>query len=297
MSRSAVDSSRPAQGYPRRARPLTLLCTATLVAVALWAGGTRFSISDLRGLRGKPPAEIEEKYAVAPQLPTTPPERTQIAQVLPGAESSTSTVPRPLVLVSTSPGPTPREGVAHIGTHSENPQTYSAGALLANGARLLEIHDRFVVLERDGDRARIYQGSNENDPPTELALVGGASTKRLKPSYSEALVDYIRPSPVYDDVSMRGYQVYAGQRSGIFFQLGLQNGDVILSLDDQPLIEAHQAMDLLNQLMSGISMNAVVERNGVSKLVSLDAAVISNDRESLRQASVRLQPAPLPSPK
>jgi hypothetical protein len=56
--------------------------------------------------------------------------------ILPGAESSLSKIPRELKLISTSPGRTPREGYAQLGTHPENPQTYVAGALLVNGSLL-----------------------------------------------------------------------------------------------------------------------------------------------------------------
>jgi len=43
-----------------------------------------------------------------------------------------------------------------LGVARENPQTYSTGALLANGARLTEVRANYVVLERAGHSARLY---------------------------------------------------------------------------------------------------------------------------------------------
>jgi hypothetical protein len=56
-----------------------------------------------------------------------------------GTDSSVSPVPLPLILTATRPGRNPREGFADIGVDAKTPQTYAAGSLLANGARVAEI--------------------------------------------------------------------------------------------------------------------------------------------------------------
>src|SRR4051794_33361966 len=73
-----------------------------------------------------------------------------------GNDSSSSKTPLPLILTGTSPGRNAREGHAYIGVNKDSPQTYMAGALLVNGARLTEIYAQYVVLEKSGKSVRLY---------------------------------------------------------------------------------------------------------------------------------------------
>ena len=100
-----------------------------------------------------------------------------------GNDSSVSPVPLPLILVRTHRGRNSREGFAEIGVRARSPQTYTAGALLANGARLTEIYDHYVVLERGGRSARLYvQGEAQPDGKRarELLTVGGTPVVRRR---------------------------------------------------------------------------------------------------------------------
>jgi general secretion pathway protein C len=189
------------------------------------------------------------------------------------------------VLVRTEPGRNNREGKAFLGTARQNPQTYAAGALLANGARIEEIYADHVVLERNGKRAKLYvESKQQSKAPSELLTVGGqAKPAPAAAMHREVLTDYIRPSPVYEDDRIKGYQVYAGKQSGIFNQLGLQNGDVILTLNDLPFVDPKQANELFQQLASGIAMVATVERQGKVQRLSLDGGLIAADQERAKQ--------------
>jgi hypothetical protein len=75
---------------------------------------------------------------------------------LPGTDSSVSNTPQRLILTGTVLGRNFKEGYAMLGVARENPQTYTAGALVANGAHLLEIHSNYVVLQRGERVARLY---------------------------------------------------------------------------------------------------------------------------------------------
>jgi hypothetical protein len=83
------------------------------------------------------------KVAETASRPSAPPDA---ATSLLGTASSISPDELTLVLVATSPGRTPRDGTASLGTDPRNPQTYAAGASLVNGAVLAEIHADHVVL-------------------------------------------------------------------------------------------------------------------------------------------------------
>lgn len=85
-----------------------------------------------------------------------PPKAIGIAPPAPkGNDSSISPVPLQLVLVRVQLGRRITEGSAEIGVVRESPQTYQAGALLENGARLAEIHSDYVTLRKDGHSAQL----------------------------------------------------------------------------------------------------------------------------------------------
>lgn len=63
-----------------------------------------------------------------------------------GADSSVSQVSRRLILSATRRGRNAQNGTASIGVNAASPQTFRAGALLANGARIAEMDDDAVVL-------------------------------------------------------------------------------------------------------------------------------------------------------
>src|SRR5712671_4146777 len=168
-----------------RRRTMAFAGAAVLIVVALWAADFRIGQFDLARAWQKTRewwhqewfTDKDERQAVAPQLPT--PVTVDSGQSkdppkpLPGTDSSISATPQALVLVSTTRGRNAREGTARLGTHPENPQTYAAGALLANGARLLEIYDDHIVLERDGKQAKLYLASSGKKSQGALLMVGG----------------------------------------------------------------------------------------------------------------------------
>jgi PDZ domain-containing secreted protein len=76
--------------------------------------------------------------------------------------------------------------------------------------------------------------------------------------------------------------VYAGQRSGVFSQLGLQNGDVLLAINDMPFNDPQQAISMFKQLTDGMSVVASVERQGNVERISLDGTLITADQERVK---------------
>jgi hypothetical protein len=279
-----------------RTRAVSFFGAAAVMVVALWSAGLpptewisrtqdwfdQFGRSK-EHTAPKPPAPMAEAQTMsgASVVPST--------AALPGTDSSVSKVPLPLLLVSTSPGRNVTDGTANIGTDSSNPQTYSAGALLANGARLSEIHKNYVVLERSGKTVRLNLVGPEGAPvevSNFLLTVGGVteSTPVIVPSH-EVLTDYIRPNPVFDGELIRGYEVYAGQNAGVFSQLGLQGGDVIIALNDTPFTDPAQAMVLFHQITDGMAVMATVERKGKRERIPLDGALITADQERREQVS------------
>ena len=205
-----------------------------------------------------------------------------------GNDSSISPVPLHLVLVRVQPGRRITEGSADIGVVRESPQTYQAGALLENGARLAEIHTDYVLLQKGGHSARLYleyASAVRRVGDAAMLEVGGVTQTPppAKVTSRETLTDYIRPSPIYDGESLIGYQVYPGSKGAAFAQMGLKPGDVIVEVDGAPLSDPVAAWDTLRQLTEGTVLSAVVQRHGALEHVSLDGTLIARAEEAKQQ--------------
>lgn len=193
-----------------------------------------------------------------------------------GTDSSVSKVPLPLILTGTRIGRNAQEGYADIGVNALSPQTYKAGALLANGARLEEIYTDYVVLERNGRRARLYpigRAAPSDAPPSfaPLLTVGGTRLAVVTVVKSEDhLTDIMRVSPVYDGDTLQALEVYGTGRSDAFARLGLEPGDRVTAIQGLPIKNSAEAMAQLRQVSQGASLNVTIERGGKAQTLSLN---------------------------
>jgi general secretion pathway protein C len=243
------------------------------------------------------PQRSAARQPVPDLIAPTPPVPSDPKLAAAGTDSSISKKPLALVLVGTMPGRNAREGSAMLGTDARNAQTFMAGALIENGARLAEIYRDRVILERGGERATLYlagSGSHaEAATKGTLLTVGGQTPQQPKKvRYStDPVTEYIRAVPFYRDDVVAGFRVFPGSRSGPFQQWGLRPGDVIVSLDGSPLMDGDQTTQLLSALAEGASLSAKVLRGPDTLTVALDgAAIVKLNEAQTRQ--VALQPAP-----
>lgn len=262
---------------------------AALIVIAATSAGPGWYEEVLRWLqpaaRSAPlPKPIARSGPIGPPVSVTPmrPE---------GTESSVSAVPLALILVRTQRGRNSREGFAQIGVRADSPQTYTTGALLANGARLMEVYDHYVVLERDGHRARLYllgEGHGDAESARALLTVGGVPepTPALVDSRDELTV-YLRPSPVFVGSELHGYALSAGLKATAFSEIGLQPGDVLTHINGTAVSNTSDSLTALHTLIDGEVLTVEVERQGLSQTLSLDG--------SLLRRAASAEPAPTPS--
>ncbi|MDB6107636.1 MAG: ral secretion pathway protein [Gammaproteobacteria bacterium] len=283
-----------------------ILAGATVVAGVLVG---IFLVREGQLSEGRPQAQTPTHQAPIQQAPTRqPPSNPTLARwarqmqeqalnkdvpaVPSGNDSSISKVPLPLKLTVTRPGRNVHEGSADIGVNEHSPQTYVAGAILANGARLIEIYPDHVRLEKDHRVVALYREGmsrlNAQAGLSDLLTVGGTQAPPAQADSHEDLTDYIRPSPVYSGTSVVGLQVYAGRQAGAFAQIGLQPGDVITAIDEVPLSELQTALEQLHRLTQGEVVAATVQRKGERISLDLDGSVIEATRQ--RQASMSAMP-------
>jgi type II secretion system protein C len=297
-------------GAERRSGKSTVGGTATgvrvlavLIGVGIGAVLTPHFWPQIKSLLHSAPAkrvaDSPPAPAMAPVAPVAPMQR-QSEDVTAGTESSVAKDPTPLVLVAVNPGRNLNEGTAALGMDPRNAQTYMAGAFLANGARLAEIHSDHVVLKMGQREAALYlHGTPNARAPVDNSLnplltVGGDVGGELpKPQFSsDAVSDYIRAIPHYRDGALVGFRVFPGSRSGPFRSWGLTSGDIVTAIDGAPLMDGDQVNRVLSSLAEGASLSATVRREGGNVTIALDGAHLLTANEA-RLAS---QPAPRTPP-
>lgn len=302
MSRYQLEVEEFDRRHQLLMRGISFVGATFVIIVAFWSAGLPpaelwmrtqqwFADSDSKASKPTPAQAVPASAVLTTSSPATP---APPAESLAGTDSSVSEVALPLYLLAVAPGRNVHEGTALVGTTPENPQTYAAGALLANGAQLAEIYRDHIVLKRDDRTASLslYQRSKAQTAARErddlLSVGGNPKGQPLAASSHDILTDYLRPSPVYDGEQLQGYQVYPGQKSGVFARLGLQPGDVIVAINDSPLIDPAQAIQLLHQITTGMAVVATVMRKSQSRSerITLDGAVIVSDQDQSRNAHV-----------
>lgn len=208
-----------------------------------------------------------------------------------GNDSSVSAVPLRLLLVNVHLGATLHEGSAEIGVVADSPQTYQAGAVLENGARIAEIHPDYVLLQKDGRSIRlVLEGKNGGRVATDSDLLMVGKAKETPPAAkitsSDTMTNYIRPAPLYEGDAIIGFQVYPASRPAVFYQMGLQPGDIITEINGSPMTDPATAWELFRQIAQGSVLAATVKRHGSMVSVNLDGTLLLNAEQA------RLQPAP-----
>jgi type II secretion system protein C len=186
-----------------------------------------------------------------------------------------------LILAATHLGRNSRDGSADIGVNALTPQTYAAGALLANGARLEEVYTDFVVLERDSHRERLYLNghapANAAQPlwPQMFFVSGSMAAEAAVANSRDPLTDAIRVSPVYQEDRFLGIEVYEGDQQAVLAQIGLEPGDRIAAINGRELHDAGSAIAELRKLLVGQVLTVTVHRSGVIVSLELNGSVLT----------------------
>jgi len=211
------------------------------------------------------------------------PNRGTVSVVQPqplGTDASASEVPLPLILTATRPGRNTREGYADIGVNALSPQTYKAGAILANGAHVEEIYSDYVVLAREGLRTRLYVLGHA--PPagaqsTVVSLVTVGGTAPIRPAVADStdtLSEFLRVSPVFEGDRFRALELYPSAEPNVFVRLGLEPGDRVTAVDGVVPKDSKEAIEELRRLSEGASLSVTIERGGKSQTLSLDGSLL-----------------------
>lgn len=232
----------------------------------------------------------------APQVEQTAPEDAQPTQMN-------------LVLAGVLAASDPTKGLAMIGESAQASKVYAVGATVRPGTRLHSVYPDRVILDRNGqlETLALPRPSTAGIITRSVAASprpGGSqfadNLRRIAETNPTAFAEVVRPQPVFANGVQRGYRVYPGRNRQQFAKLGLQPGDLVLSINGTPLDDPQRGMEIFNTIGTSDRVNVTVERNGQAQELTLNTAQImlpdANSPPPTRAGQPRANPPPAFTP-
>jgi hypothetical protein len=277
-------SFRPAPGF-RWLAAIVIVAFVGVVVAGLHARGRDDEAGKAPFISDNSTSQVQA--GSSPLAPAAPPD-PEISLL--GTDSSISPVERSLVLVATAPEGNPGSGTASLGTDPRNPQTYAAGARLANGAVLQEIYSDYVVLDRDGEqslllkagaKAHVAKRHQHIGTDSSVSSVGGEESVNQPlekiASSREDLSEIIRVEPFFERDEYAGLKILPGIHGGRLEQLDLQPGDIVRTIEGRRAKSADAAWQALDDAIStGTPIVVGIERDGSMMSISIDGSRLAS---------------------
>lgn len=210
-----------------------------------------------------------------------------------------------LVLSAVFAANDPTKGVAVIGESPQASKVYACGAVVRPGTKLHSVYLDRVILERNGQLETL---SLPRPSTAGLAISRQAAApragngqfadnlRRIAETNPTAFAEVVRPQPVFANGVQRGYRVYPGRNRQQFAKLGLQPGDLVLSINGTPLDDPQRGMEIFNTIGTSDRVSVTVERNGQSQELTLNTAQIMLPDANSPPSGRTSQPRPIQTP-
>jgi len=189
-----------------------------------------------------------------------------------------------LVLSAVFAANDPTKGLAVIGESPQSAKVYAVGSVVRPGTKLHSVYLDRVILDRNGsletlslprpNTAGIINTRTAAVPPRPGGGQFADNLRRIAETNPTAFAEVVRPQPVFANGVQRGYRVYPGRNRQQFAKLGLQPGDLVLSINGTPLDDPQRGMEIFNTIGTSDRVTVTVERNGQSQELTLNTAQI-----------------------
>ena len=187
-----------------------------------------------------------------------------------------------LVLAGTWASEDPSKGFAFIGESANTARMYAVGKPVRSGTVLHSVYPDRVILDTSGklEALMLPRLSSANltalrPPPRSNSSQVTDNLRRMAETNPAAFSEIVRPQPVFANGVQRGYRVYPGRNRQHFAKLGLQPGDLVLSINGTPLDDPQRGMEIFNTMGASDRVTVTVERNGQPQELSLNMAQLS----------------------
>lgn len=209
-----------------------------------------------------------------------------------------------LILAGVFAASDPTKGLAMIGESPQSSKVYAVGAVVRPGTKLHSVYLDRVILDRNGQLETLSLPR----PSTAGIITRAAAAprpggnqfadnlRRIAETNPTAFAEVVRPQPVFANGVQRGYRVYPGRNRQQFAKLGLQPGDLVLSINGTPLDDPQRGMEIFNTIGTSDRVSVTVERNGQSQELTLNTAQITLPDANSPPPGRTGQPRQIPTP-
>lgn len=194
-----------------------------------------------------------------------------------------------LTLAGTLAGLQPEQGWAIIGASGQAARVYATGASLPGGSKLFAVYADRVILDRSGARESLMlprlSGAGGTAPVMAASRPAPVSEDAsLADNVRQLLVqnpstggDLLRPQPVFAGGTLKGYRVYPGRNRAQFVSLGLQPGDLVMSVNGVALDDPNRGQEILRGIGQGSAVTLTIDRGGQPQQISIDPAAVAQE--------------------
>jgi len=149
---------------------------------------------------------------------------------------------------------------------------FELNEMIFKQAKLLEVLEESIKIERDGKvevlvmkqgkRSSSTRGSSvdSNDDRTEFSVAEEELSDAL--ANLPRLLSQARAVPYFRNGKSIGMRLFAIRRGSLYEKLGLKNGDIILSVNENSVSDPAQALKIFEMLKTERSINIQLERSG-----------------------------------
>lgn len=143
-------------------------------------------------------------------------------------------------------------------------------------AIIVEIHQRYIILNRSGIRESLYLRKNESTLTTKETTI--EEKTKLKPTLNNrerkqlnkirdslktnpwSLSKIMKLKPFYKSGQLVGFKIRPGKERRLFYKLGLEPGDIVYKINGSQLVFS-ELNDVLNGVIRGGSVSIDLYRN------------------------------------
>lgn len=166
----------------------------------------------------------------------------------------------------------PQQAKAIIAGLDNKSEMYRLGQTL-QGAVLQEIFPDRVIFQRNGNQETLKLKKESSNVVSQTVSQPPSSLK----DYRQQIIDkpanlskVVKIKPSENNGKLIGYELNAGSDPQLFQQLGLQNGDIAIKINDIPLDVPTQSFNALQQLSTAKMLKVEVLRKGSPQTISIN---------------------------
>jgi len=125
-------------------------------------------------------------------------------------------------------------------------------------------------------RSQPGRDNDDNDSKVELKKVGPGKFQASRAEVAQTMENpaqffsQMRAMPHFVNGKTDGFSISQVESGSVFDQLGLQNGDLVTSIDGKPVTNPMQAMSLMQSMKTDSALDLTINRGGTPTTVHLD---------------------------